>query len=274
MNDDDVTMSTSVYSYAAGTDTITIDAGDLTSIDLSDITINTTPTKPFGSFDDIFGRSTKTAPSVVYDLDTDPLASIIQLKRQGIFPDIDLIQKCIPEREYVDLAQSIREYFLDKIITQKLSSRYRESDFKKDMVKALKLSGKCVLEEPHIRLLYRLDDFYVEDTFIDGLVDTYQTLPDRRGNVALDSVPLEYVGSINVFRRGSRMTHFYFKTSNNYLVRLKGPTNDWLMPLTAMFKFVKQLKITGKANHVSVNREHEFFVGELNIKYNIDEFII
>jgi hypothetical protein len=268
MNDDDANMSTSRYAYVD--DTITINVGDLSTVDLGSIDIAI----PFNSVwdDDLF--ETKKRTSVVHDLDNDPLASIIQLKRDGVFPDIELIQKCVPEREYVVLAQSIREYYLDKIITQKLSSRYRESEFKKDMVKALKLSGKCVLEDSHIKLLYRLDDFYTEDTFVDNLVSEYTPLPNPRGEIALDGTPLEYVGRINVFRRGSRITQFYFKTSNNYLIRLKGPMNDWLMPLTAMFKHVKQLKVSGKAGPRNINRDHDFNIGELNIKYNIDDFII
>lgn len=273
MNEDGVNMSTSVYSYTAkDADTITISVEDTSTIDFGDLTINTTSTRPWASFDDLFEEKSKS--SVVHDLEIDPFAAIIQLKRSGQFPEIYLIQRCVPEREYVELAQTIREYYLDKVITQKLSSRYRDSDYKRDMVKALKLSGKCVIEEPLIRLLYRLDDFYTEDSFIDSLVDSYQTFPERRGNIAFDGIPLEYIGSINVYRRGGRSTHFYFKTTNNHVVRLKGPMNDWLMPLTAIFKHVKQLKVSGKANHVRVNREHEFFIGELTNNYNIDDFII
>ncbi len=43
MNDDDMSI---VIGHGAAADTITVSADDLTSIDLTDITINTTPTQP------------------------------------------------------------------------------------------------------------------------------------------------------------------------------------------------------------------------------------
>lgn len=271
MNDEDENMSTSVYSYATN-DTITIDAGDLTSINLGDITLSTTPTKSWDSFSDVLGTLSKTTTSTVHDLDIDPFAAIIQLKRTGVFPDIDMIKRCTPSSEYVELSRVIREYYLDKIITQKLSSNYRESEFKKDMVKALKLSGKCVLEEPHIRLLYRLDDFYTEDTFLENISREYKQIPDSPSTIALDRTPITFIGSINVFRRGSRVTHFYFKTVNNYVIRLKGPMNDWLMPITAVFKHVKQVIVSGSARPTPLTWDNKFKIGELNIKYTVDGF--
>lgn len=269
MNNEDSTMASNTFSYNyadADDNTLTISVADtsIDTINLGDISISPT------SWDD-FTKTRKS--SSVYDLDIDPFAAIIQIKRTGIFPDMDLIQRSIPNLEFVKLAQSIREYYLDKIITQKLSSRYIDTEFKKEMIKALKLTGKCVLESDHIRLLYRLDDFYAEDTFIDKLVDTYKTLPENR-TIKLNGLLLEYVGSSNVFRRGSRNTHFYFKTSNDYLIRLRGPNNDWLMPITSIFKVAKNLKVSGTAVQTKINIENDFKIAELNNSYTIDEFII
>ena len=179
MNDDDMTFQ---IQGVGGTDTITISTDDSSTIVLNDIDLTlghgTTVIPPtnkafqwnglgggagWASVNDLFKTPTETKNSVVYDLDIDPLAAIIEIKAEGRFPDIELIKRHIPTKETNLYAQSIREYFLDKIVTQKLSSTYRDTEFKRDMVKALKLSGKQVLEDQHIRLLYRMPDFYEED---------------------------------------------------------------------------------------------------------------
>jgi hypothetical protein len=279
MNDEDDNSITVSYpaGYCAPTtdyadDTITITGvGD---IDLSDITLNTTPTYSTSvkrsPFDDMFIKKTP-EKSVTYDLDIDPLAAIIEIKASGQWPDIGRIGRHIPEKETVELAQNIREYFLDKVITQKLSGQYHDSDFKRDMVKALKLSAKCVIEEPHIRLLYRMDDFYKEDTFKDRIAAEYTTLPDRTV-LELKSTPVSYIGSIDVFRRGGKTKEFYFKTNNNYVVVLKSPRGDWLTPITAVFKYVKELWISANARPNKM-REHDFIVADLNINYTVDNFV-
>jgi hypothetical protein len=277
MNDDETTMSTSVYSYAKADDTISISLDDVASIDFSSITLNSTPAFPKASpfkpspFDDIFKNTAESKISAVHDLDIDPLAAIVELKAGGQFPDIELIKRHVPSKETVELAQTIREYFLDKVITQKLSGQFRDSDFKRDMVKALKLSAKCVVEEPHIRLLYRMDDFYKEDTFKERIAAEYTTLPSRAALV-LSSTPVTYIGSIDVFRRGSKTKEFYFKTDNNYVVVLKSLRSDWLLPVTAVFKHVKQLWISADARPVKI-REHEFVIAELGNKYTVDNFV-
>lgn len=273
MNDDDMSI---VIGHGAAADTITISADDLSTIDLSDIKINTAVAQPgpwsSGATLDFFkAHDSKPKTSTVYDLDIDPLAAIIELKAGGQFPDIELIKRHVPNKDTVDLAQSIREYFLDKVITQKLSGQFRDSDFKRDMVKALKLSSKCVLEEPHIRLLYRMDDFYKEDTFKDRIATEYVTLPDL-SVLELNNTPVSYIGSIDVFRRGGKTKQFYFKTKNNYVIVLKSPKGDWLVPVTAVFRHVKELWISGNARPSKV-REHEFHVAELNNKYTVDNFV-
>ena len=268
MNDKD-----NIIDYGiADVDTITIAIDDAFNTDLSDITLNTTPSVKRSPFDNIFTNNT-TKKSVTHDLDIDPLAAIIDIKAMGHFPDIELIKSHVPSKETVELAQNIRNYFLDKVITQKLSSNYRDSEFKRDMIKALKLSAKCVIEEPHIRLLYRMDDFYKEDTFVENLVEKYKSLEDKQ-TISLDKTPLIFVGSFNQYRRGCRTTHFFFETSEGYLIRLKGPTNDWLMPITQVFKHVKKLFVSGSAIPAKISFEQKFNIGELNIKYNLDHFTI
>jgi hypothetical protein len=279
MNDDDDNMSIILGHGTAASDTITMSIEEETDVDVTlqsypppTFTIkNATPYKP-NPFDDIFGRSsTETKESVVHDLDIDPLAAIIELKAGGQFPAIELIKRHVPNKETVELAQTVREYFLDKVITQKLSGQFRDSDFKRDMVKALKLSAKCVLEEPHIRLLYRMDDFYKEDTFKERIAAEYTTLPNR-DDLVFKSTPVSYIGSIDIFRRGSKTKEFYFKTDNNYVVVLKSLRSDWLLPVTAVFDHVKQLWLSADARPVKI-REHEFVIAELGPKYTVDNFV-
>lgn len=272
MNDDDELSWNNVLSIDVSNDseTTTVD-GILPPAPLGAFTIrNAIPYKP-NSFDDIFLGKKEPEASVTHDLDIDPLAAIIELRAGGQFPDIELIKRHIPSKETVELAQNIRDYFLDKVITQKLSGQFRDSDFKRDMVKALKLSAKCVVEEPHIKLLYRMNDFYKEDTFKDRIAAEYTTLPNRT-DLELKSTPVTYIGSIDIFRRGSKTKEFYFKTTSNYVVVLKSLRSDWLLPVTAVFDHVKQLWISADARPVKI-REHEFVLAELGHKYTVDNFV-
>lgn len=276
MNDVETTMSSSVNSYTNADNTISISLDPAVGIDFSSITLNSTPAFPTASifkpspFDDLF-KNTATSTSVVHDLDIDPLAAIIELKAGGQFPEIESIKRHVPNKETVELARNIREYFLDKVVAQKLSGQFQDSDFKRDMVKALKLSAKCVVEEPHIRLLYRMDDFYKEDTFKEHIAAEYTTLPSR-DDLILKSTPVTYIGSIDIFRKGGKISEFYFKTDNNHVVVLKSLRSDWLLPITAVFDHVKQLWISADARPVKI-REHEFVLAELGNKYTIDKFI-
>ncbi len=274
MNEDD---NMSVYiGGAAGTDTITIAADDLSTINLGDITLNTTPTKPssWASFNSIFetlGGKDPNKKSTVYDLDVDPFAAIIEIKAEGSFPDIERIKRHIPSKETNEYAQTIREYFLDRIVTQKLSSTYRDSDFKRDMIKALKLSGKQVLEDDHIRLLYRLPDFYQEDIFKDALVEKNKSFLDYKGKTKIENVELTYIGSIDYYRRGHRAKEFYFKNCDGFVFVINSVQSANLLPLTAIFDQIKSLTVSGTINYNKL-KGHELIVATFNNKYSVDNF--
>ena len=274
MNDDD-NMSI-VIGHGAAADTITVSADDLTSIDLSDITLNTTPTRPTwatpGSLSDFLkGYDEQPKPSVVYDLDIDPLAAIIEIKAAGRFPDVEMIKRHIPSEETNRYAQTIREYYLDKIVTQKLSSTYRDTDFKRDMVKSLKLSGKHVLEEPHIRLLYRLPDFYEEDIFLDAVVSDNKSFLETKGRSNIKSTELSYIGSIDFYRRGYRAKNFYFKNSDNVVFMINSANASNLLPVTKIFEKIKSMTISGQVNYTKL-KGHEFVIANLDHKYTVEDF--
>jgi hypothetical protein len=275
MNDDD--MSIVIGHGAAASDTITIAADDLSTINLGDITLNTTATNPssWASFNSIFetlGGKDPNKKSTVYDLDIDPLAAIIELRAEGRFPEIESIKRQIPSKETNEYAQTIREYFLDKIVTQKLSSTYRESDFKRDMVKALKLSGKQVLEDDHIRLLYRLPDFYQEDIFKDALVEKNKSFVDYKANTKVENVDLTYIGSIDYFRRGHRAKEFYFKNHDGFVFVINSVQSANLLPLTAIFDQVKLLTVSGTVNYNKL-KGHDIIVASFNNKYTVNNFV-
>jgi len=279
MNDDDDNMTFTIGHGAAASDTITITADDNSTINLGSIfsttpTRGATPIKP-GSWDAVFGslsgRDTDKKSSV-YDLDIDPLAAIIELKAEGRFPEIEAIKRQIPSKETNEYAQTIREYFLDKVVTQKLSSTYRESDFKRDMVKALKLSGKQVLEDDHIRLLYRLPDFYQEDIFKEALVEQNKSFVDYKANTKVENVDLTYIGSIDYFRRGHRAKEFYFKNHDGFVFVINSVMSANLLPLTAIFDQVKLLTVSGTINYNKL-KGHDIIVASFNNKYTVNNFV-
>ena len=286
MNDDDMTFQ---IQGANGTDTITISTDDSSTIVLSDMDLTlghgTTVIPPtnkafqwnghaggagWASVNDLFKTATETKNSVVYDLDIDPLAAIIEIKAEGRFPDIELIKRHIPTKETNLYAQSIREYFLDKIVTQKLSSTYRDTDFKRDMVKALKLSGKQVLEDQHIRLLYRMPDFYEEDIFLDAIVEKNRSYPTNNRET-LKNVSLTYIGSLDFYRRGYRAKNFYFKNSEGFVFLISSASSTNLLPITTIFNQIKTMVVSGTANSSKL-KGHDFNIITLEHKYNVEEF--
>lgn len=280
MNDDD-NMSI-VIGHGAAADTITVSTDNANTIDLSDIKIDTNVGKTFqwnglgggagwASVNDLF-KTTEAKNSVVYDLDIDPLAAIIEIKAEGRFPDIERIKRHIPTEESNRYAQSIREYYLDKIVTQKLSSTYRDSDFKRDMVKSLKLSGKHVLEEPHIRLLYRLPDFYEEDIFLDAVVSSNKSFLEATGRSSITNVELSYIGAIDFYRRGYRAKNFYFKNSDNVVFMISSANSSNLLPVTKIFEKIKSMIVSGQVNYNKL-KGHEFIIANFDHKYTIEEFI-
>jgi len=274
-------------------DTITISPSDAISIDLGDMnfstadaSIVTTPAQTYQwngmaggagytniktveTFSD-FLKSEK-PPSTVYDLDIDPFAAIIEIRDEGRFPEIGLIKSRIPSQESNCYAQTIREYYLDKIVTQKLSSTYHDTDFKRDMVKALKLSGKQVLEDQHIRLLYRLPDFYKEDTFLDSIVENHISFDTSQTSRTIKNISLSYLGSLDFYRRGARAKNFYFKDTDNkiFLISASHATN--LLPITKVFDKIKSMVVSGQVNYSRI-KGHDFTIASLDHKYNIEEF--
>jgi len=282
MNDDDDNMTFAIGHGAAASDTITITADDNSTIDLSDIKINASPFPNkfqwnglgggpgWASVIDSFKSTTETKNSVVYDLDIDPLAAIIEIKAEGRFPDIELIKRHIPSKETNEYAQTIREYFLDKVVTQKLSSTYRDTDFKRDMVKALKLSGKQVLEEHHIKLLYRMPDFYKEDIFLDTIVENNRSYPTN-SRETLKNVSLTYIGSLDFYRRGYRAKNFYFKNSEGFVFLISSSNSTNLLPITKIFNQIKTMVVSGTANSSKL-KGHDFNIITLEHKYNVEEF--
>lgn len=284
MNDDDNMNTAYVVGYgAAASDTITITADDNSTIDLSDIKINTStfPNKfqwnglgggaGWASVNDLF-KSDTDKKSTVYDLDIDPLAAIIEIKAEGRFPEIERIKNHIPSKETNEYAQLIREYYLDKIVTQKLSSTYRDSDFKRDMVKSLKLSGKHVLEDDHIRLLYRLPDFYKEDIFKDKLVENNESFLDYKGKTKIENVDLTYIGNIDYYRRGHRAKEFYFKNCDGFVFLIDSVHSANLLPLTAIFDHIKSLTVSGTITYNKL-KGHDIIIASFNNKYTVTNFV-
>ena len=271
MNDDDLNlnMSTSIYSYTSD-DTIVISADDVTAVKAS-----ATPwysnTKPmFGDFLER-GAVPVSDASTVYDLDIDPLAAIIEIRAGGRFPEVDLIKRHIPSEESNRYAQTIRDFFLDKIVTQKLSSTYHDTDFKRDMVKALKLSAKNVLEEPHIKLLYRLPDFYEEDTFIDALVANNKSFPGTKGPGDIKNGTLSYIGAVDFYRRGQRNKNFYFKNSDNIVFMISSTKAANLLPVTKIFDKIETMIVSGAATYTKI-KGYDFVIATLLHNYTVDDF--
>lgn len=254
MNEDDNMNMTSVYSYVNTDDTITI-TGD------SDPASSIFPWSGLGAggaayskknmssvFDDIFGATQK-KESTVYDLDKDPLAVILHFKKNKNFPSCEKdFTNCQPLPEEFERANEIRSYYMDKIATQKLSGTYRDTDFKKDLSKALKLSAKNVIEADLIRILYRLDDFYNEDIALAAVVE--KSRPNAAEGAAvfrLNDEPLTFLDKVTVIRRGHSVNKYFFTDSANQLVCIDAMKSNSLSSFVELaINHLPRISVTGR----------------------------
>ena len=138
------------------------------------------------------------------------------------------------------------------------------------MVKALKLSGKQVLEDQHIRLLYRMPDFYEEDIFLDAIVEENRSYPTNNRET-LKNVSLTYIGSLDFYRRRYRAKNFYFKNSEGFVFLISSTSSTNLLPITKIFNQIKTMVVSGTANSSKL-KGHDFNIITLEHKYNVEEF--
>ena len=169
------------------------------------------------------------------------------------------------EREDLERAEKIRKHFRNKILMRRL----KNMNISKFMLAVDELLETPLrIEKESIRPLMKLPDFYEEDKATESIFNAHKSLPAR--NVQGLDTTLEYVGTVQRRNSRTKVDMQYWRTPNNYLVRVTFPLHD--MGRSAWECFAKHGKIKVKAEHGGVTNMlgYDYFVYSLTSKYEVE----
>lgn len=167
---------------------------------------------------------------VLYQFNIDPLAYIVKwscdnfrsIAQHGRVSDLlanrAKLEKEIPDVFAVselDLAQAaeIRNYYRAKLVNIVLRGEPLTS-FRKRMYTVLENTRSVNKNE--VGILYRLPGFYVEDTFMDGIMENAVTVSKSSfGQKLIDD--FVYLGKINRITRHVKQQRYWFRNASNQL---------------------------------------------------------
>ena len=217
-------------------------------------------------------------PKEYLEFNDDPLALVCAMLRAGKdYYDIGAtlqgvgtrLTRQVPidnaiESEDRERAIAIRKHFRNKILMRRLKNMN---------ISKFMLAVDDLIESPRridkesVRPLMKLPDFYEEDKATETIFNSHKTLPARNKH-GLDTT-LEYVGTVKRRNSRTKVDIQYWRTPNNYLVRLVFPLHD--MGKSAWEFLAQQGKIKIKTEHGSVSKVtgYDYFVYMLGAKYEI-----
>jgi hypothetical protein len=222
-------------------------------------------------------------PKQYLEFDDDPLALVCAMLRAGKhFSDIESalqgnyqtrITRDIPIRDTIEVqdrerATTIRKHFRNKILMRRL---------KNINISKFMLAVDDLIESPRridkesIRPLMKLPDFYEEDKATEAIFNSHNTLP-ARNKQGLDTT-LEYVGTVKRRNSRTKVDIQYWRTPNNYLVRLVFPLHDMGKSVWEFLAQQGKVKIKTEHGGVAKVRGYDYFVYNLSSKYEIEQIV-
>ena len=221
----------------------------------------------------------KNRPKEYLEYNADPLALVCAMLRAGkdyyeINNTLEVVGKRLTrqipignviEREDLERAEKVRKHFRNKILMRRL----KNMNISKFMLAVDELLETPLrVEKESIRPLMKLPDFYEEDKATESIFNAHKSLPAR--NVQGLDTTLEYVGTVQRRNSRTKVDMQYWRTPNNYLVRVTFPLHD--MGRSAWECFAKHGKIKVKAEHGGVTNMlgYDYFVYSLTSKYEVE----
>lgn len=224
----------------------------------------------------------KTKPVSVTIIAEDPLALIVKWREDGTDSlycrAIDLLrhpQKLSPELTQVDsrhrkLAESIRQYYLGKFVTEMLKGN-KLTEYRKKLYHALE--SRNTVSNNSITALYKCVDFYFEDIEMDRFLKGASSVEEIYFTGGEFADHCTYLGSTTKRSRRIRQKRYWFKNKNNNLLTFYIDSNCASAPI------VEQYLVEGKnyyvqsptTNTVKVPADDFFLAYYLGNKYNIKE---
>jgi len=217
-------------------------------------------------------------PTEYLEFNDDPLALVCAMLRAGKdYYDIGatlqgvgtrLVRRVsidsVIEAEDRERAITIRKHFRNKILMRRLKNMH---------LSKFMLAVDDIIESPRriekdsVRPLMKLPDFYEEDKATETIFNSHNTLP--AGNTQGLDTTIEYVGTVNRRSSTTKVDIQYWRTPNNYLVRLVFPLHD--MGKSAWDFLAQQGKVKIKTKYGCVSRVtgYDYFVYTIGAEYEI-----
>jgi len=212
---------------------------------------------------------------VYLEFDNDPLAIVCAMLRTGnqyseiaeVLHGYTSIKDTI-EAEDRERAIVVRKHFRNKILMRRLQNT-RISKFM--------LAVDDLIESPRrvnkdsVSPLLKLPDFYEEDKATEAIFNAHTSLPNKQQHGLHTTI--EYVGTVKRRSSRSKLDIQYWRTPDNYLVRLQFPLTD--MGLAAWQFLAQQGKVNIKSETGSITKVigYDYNVYALGAKYEIEQIV-
>jgi len=228
---------------------------------------------------DVIDNSKAEKPVEYLEFDDDPLALVCAMLRKGkqyhdiaealhgnyqtrVTRDIPISQAI--EAEDRERAIVVRKHFRNKILMRRL----KNMNISKFMLAVSDLiESPQRIDKKSVSPLLKLSDFYEEDKATESIFNSHKTLP-AHNKQEIDTT-IEYVGTVKRRTSRTKVDMQYWRTPNNYLVRVTFPLND--MGRSAWEYFAKHGKVhisTEVGNVIKVTG-YDYFVYQLNTHYEV-----
>jgi len=221
---------------------------------------------------DIIGNKKVLLPPTQVQLQYNPIAVIMYLKTRRTLIEHDYSQKefsaAEPTHSQIQHAEEITDYFLNKLLCQKLSNQYKDTQYKTDLSAALTLAKRHVIAGNHVRLLYKLIDFYVEDTEIEALCKHYNSVDVNATLLPVDVhvLDLDFVKKLSVNRQSRKVVEYFFEDSSRHLYCLRTRVGDAIEPFLNLVVSNGPIRVSCTTPRVETFQDYDFGYAVLNIK--------
>lgn len=217
---------------------------------------------------DIIGNKKVRLPPTQVQLQYNPIAVIMYLKTRRTLIEHDYSQKefsaAEPTHSQIQHAEEITDYFLNKLLCQKLSNQYKNTQYKTDLSAALTLAKRHVIAGNHVRLLYKLIDFYVEDTEIEALCKQYNSVDVLP--VGVHVLNLDFVKKLSVNRQSKKVMEYFFSDASQQLYCLRTRVGDAVEPFLDLVVSNGPINVSCTTPRVETFQDHNFGYAVLQIK--------
>jgi hypothetical protein len=222
---------------------------------------------------DVWSQFSKDGEVKKIQLRHNPIAVIMYLKTCGtMMNNYNYSKKDFLEAEptphQIQHAEEITDYYLNKLLCQRLSNQYKDTDYKAALSNALTLVKSNVIAGDHVRLLYKLIDFYVEDIQIEELCKQFKSLKLKFDlkTVGVHKLDLNFVKKISVSRQSKKVVEYFFSDSDRHLYCLRTRMGDAIEPFLNLAVSNGPIRVSCITPHVETFLDYDFGYAVLNIK--------